>query len=179
MTGARTLARPYAKAVFAHAREHGRIDAWREELAFLSALCREPTLRRLIDDRRRSRRARAEALLAVAGDRLSPEACNLVRLLGEYGRLALLPVIAEVYETLRSEAEGRLPARLQSARPLDEALLARLVARLGERLGRPLDMAGVDVDPALLAGVTLRAGDRRLDASLRARLDGLRAALLR
>jgi len=49
--------------------------------------------------------------------------------------------------------------------------------RIGKRLGRDVRVA-VSIDPALLGGAVIRAGDTVIDGSLRGRLNKLADALL-
>ncbi|HHQ42768.1 MAG TPA: F0F1 ATP synthase subunit delta [Chromatiales bacterium] len=172
------IARPYARAAFAVAQAHGEVESWSRLLAFAAAAVRDPTLRAVLDSPRLTRARAAELMERVCADVLTPRGRNFLRLLAERRRLALLPEIAERFERLRAEAEGTVRAEVVSARPLDEAARARLAEALARRLGRRVELE-TRVDPALLAGAVVRAGDVVIDGSARARLRRLAERLAR
>jgi ATP synthase F1 delta subunit len=64
-----------------------------------------------------------------------------------------------------------------SALPLQEEEKARIRQELAARLDS-LGEIVFRVDPTILGGLILRVGDRVVDGSVRARMEGLRAALI-
>jgi F-type H+-transporting ATPase subunit delta len=65
---------------------------------------------------------------------------------------------------------------LVSAQPLDEVQQQNLSAALASKLDRTVNVS-VSVDPSLLGGVLIRAGDTIIDGSIRGRLTKLAEAL--
>ena len=86
-----TLARPYAKAVFAEASEKSALDAWSDDLATLSAFAADADLAKVLVHPSLTSEQQAQALIDVCGDKLNEAAKNLVAVLAENKRLALLP----------------------------------------------------------------------------------------
>jgi F-type H+-transporting ATPase subunit delta len=173
-----TLARPYARAVFELAREGGLYDAWSRRLAFGAAALRNPQVCRLLDDPRRPRAEQVQLLLDLCGEPLAPDLGNFLRLLADNGRLGVLPEISVAYGALRAEAEGRVDVEVRSAAPIDEGTRGALKRALERRLNRSVELANV-IDPSLIGGAVIRAGDLVIDGSVHGRLDGLAAALKR
>jgi F-type H+-transporting ATPase subunit delta len=173
-----TLARPYARAVFELACEGGLYDAWSRRLAFAAAALREPRVSSLLDDPRRTRAEQVQLLLDLCGEPLAPDLSNFLRVLADNGRLNVLPEIAAAYEALRAEAEGRVDVEVRSATPLDEGVRDALKRALERRLNRTVELANV-IDPSLIGGAVIRAGDLVIDGSVHGRLDGLATALKR
>ncbi len=177
-----TIARPYAQAVFALARERGELEAWSRRLGLLAAVVGDEGVRRLIGDPRLGREGAARLVLEVAkeglGEALGEEAERLVRLLAEHGKLALLPEIAQLYEARRAEEERKVEAEVRSAFPLDEGQEQAIAEALRRRLGREVSLRA-EVDPALLGGVVIRAGDWVVDGSVAGRLRRLASELAR
>ena len=159
-----TIARPYAEAVFAQARESGQIDAWSDALSVLSSIAGAP------------RKRLSDAILAIAGGDLSDEAKNLTRLLAENNRLSTLPEIAELFEGLKIENQGLREVHVLSAFDLNEAQLKGLATALKKRLGAEVELT-VETDPSLIGGVEIRAGDLVIDGSVRAKLRKLSTEL--
>ena len=108
----------------------------------------------------------------VAGAKLDAKLANFVRVLADNRRLALLPEIAARYETLRAVAENTVDVDVVSATALDAAQQEKLNASLSTRLKRRVRMR-ISVDPTLLGGLTVRAGDLVIDGSLKGRLQRL------
>jgi len=72
---------------------------------------------------------------------------------------------------------GVVPAVVTSAVPLSAEEAAAVQARVEAMTGSTVSLRS-EVDPSLVGGLTLRVGDRLLDASIRGRLERLRSQLL-
>jgi F-type H+-transporting ATPase subunit b len=76
-----------------------------------------------------------------------------------------------------AEAAGRGPLRIATAFEPSEAQRTELLQALDDALGKGGEVeADFERDPELLAGVTLRAGDRRVGWSVRHQVDALQRA---
>lgn len=167
-----TLARPYAEAVFRLARERKSLGPWSEMLKLAAAVARDPQMNRLIDNPRVPRERFVEFFLDVCGKKLDPDGANFIRLLTENRRIQLLPEIAALYETLRAEAETRVEAEVVSAAAVSAEQLQTIAAALKKRLGRDVSLA-TRLDPSLVGGIVIRAGDLVIDGSVRGKLGAL------
>jgi F-type H+-transporting ATPase subunit delta len=176
MAELKTLARPYAEAAFALAREHGQLAGWSKMLQLLAALVSDERIARLVADPRVSSARLLGLLLDIAGDKLDRDGKNFVRVLVENERLVLLPTVAAEFEQLRSAAEGVVEVEAISAFPLSESQLREISQGLKKRLGRELRITA-RVDPTLIGGVVVRAGDLVIDGSARGRLRDLATQL--
>jgi F-type H+-transporting ATPase subunit delta len=173
-----TLARPYARAVFELARDSRAYEQWSRRLGLAAEAMHNDDVRKLLDDPRRTPGRQVELLLDLCGEPNAPDLGNFFRMLADNGRLGVLPEIALAFEQLRDEAEGRIEVEVRSAAPLDDALRASLKAALERRLSREVELANV-IDPSLIGGAIIRAGDLVIDGSVHGRLEGLAAALKR
>jgi F-type H+-transporting ATPase subunit delta len=176
MAEAITIARPYATAVFRLAKEKNALARWSEMLSFLSLLAQDASLRALIDDPKVDDGELERLFLQLGGDRLDAEAGNLIRVLVEYGRLAVLPEIAAAFEQLKAEDEGSVEAEIIAAAQPSDALVASVVKQLQTRFGKTID-AHVKLDPALIGGLKIVIGDTVIDASVRGQLQELAYSL--
>jgi F-type H+-transporting ATPase subunit delta len=177
MAETRTLARPYARALFRLAREERTLPRWSEVLARLSEIVAEPQVRRLLDSPQATAGQRAEIVIAIGADRLDEQARNLVRLLSENRRLELIPDIAADYGALKAASENTIDVELSAPVPVDEAEQTRIREALQKRLGREVKLH-CDLDESLLGGAVIRAGDLVIDGSLKSRLERLTAAMV-
>ena len=171
-----TLARPYAEAVARLASESSEWSMWSERLGFLAMVAGDAQIQELAGNPSIPSDRVAEVLLSVLGDRLGAEGENLVRLLVENKRLALLPEIVAMFEALKAEQDGELTAHIISAFELDARQMAGMVAKLEARFGRKVT-ATQSVDDALIGGVVIQVGDEVMDASVRGGLAALAVTL--
>lgn len=173
-----TIARPYAQGVFQLAHSHGALAQWSEMLEFAAAVARDPNMRELLGSPRLTKQQMAQVFIDICGDRLDEQGKNLIRLLAENRRLPLLSAIAERYGELRAEAEKTVNARLISAQPTSEEARNKVAEALSKRLNRKVTLT-TEMDPQLLGGAIIRAGDLVIDGSVRGRLERLAATLSR
>ncbi|HEX7012205.1 MAG TPA: F0F1 ATP synthase subunit delta [Steroidobacteraceae bacterium] len=167
-----TLARPYAKAAFEVARERNSFARWSQMLAAGAAVVSDPRVERLLGNPRVPTSELTELVVAACGDSLDEPGRNFLETLSHNRRLDLLPHIAELFEGLRAEVENVADVHVTSAIELDQAQRDRLAAALKKRLKRDVRLH-CDVDPSLIGGAIVRAGDFVIDGSLKARLERL------
>ena len=173
MSQALTLARPYARAAFAIARDAGKLPGWSDALGFAARVAADPRVAALLGHPRLGRDD-AVALLAIDG--ADAVFADFLGLLFDNRRLPLLPEIAGLYDALRFEAEHVVKATITAAEALPAAEIETLKAALRRRFGREVEV-DTAVDPALIGGVLIDAGDVVIDGSLRGKLERLQAAL--
>ena len=170
------LARPYAVAAFKQADEEGKLGEWAEMLDLLAAVARDATVSGLVANPRVDRARLVELFIDVCGDRLSDTGRNFVKVVGEYGRFALLPDIAQRFAEERAAREGRNQVHVTSAFELSKSQRKNIVEAMEQRLGTRVTL-DCEVDDSLIGGVVIRAGDLVIDASLRGRLGQLAQTL--
>ena len=83
----------------------------------------------------------------------------------------------EEWERLLAEEERVLAVELTTAVELSDDEAREIVERIQEAAGRRVE-ASRSVDAELIGGLVLQAGSRRVDASVRGRLNQLREELL-
>ncbi len=171
-----TIARPYAEAVFRLADGAGSLAEWSDMLAALAQVSGDERMRAAMGDPNVPAAQVAGLFISILSGRLTGEGENLVRVLAENHRLALLMEIRTQYEALKNEREGVVEAEIQSAFELDPAQLTDLSARLEKHTGRKVRV-NVVVEKELIGGARILIGDQVIDASARAQLAALDSAL--
>jgi F-type H+-transporting ATPase subunit delta len=168
-----TLARRYAIAVASLAQERNAADRVGDDLATIASAIGERGeihdffVAPVID------RAEKERVLREAFEgRVEEIALNTLLLLVRKRRETLLGAILAEYRSLQLSARGAEKLRLTSARQLDDGEVKALVAQLERRYGKKFEVTRV-VDPAVIGGVRILMGDRRIDATIAGRLDAL------
>ena len=165
-------ARPYAMAAFKQADVEGRIAEWAEMLDLLLVVVSDPLMNVQISNPKVSRKQLAELVVDVCGDALSPTGRNFVRILCENRRLGVMRDITRAFHEVRARQEKRSDVVVTSAFELSPAQQNDINVVMTRRLGTRVDLR-VEIDPGLIGGVVIRAGDTVIDASLRGRLEQL------
>ena len=171
-----TIARPYAEAAFALARQHDELAKWSEMLTLLVGVYEDPQFQSAIAAPTITSNDIERLILGICGDRINGNARNFVQLLVANGRLPAIAEMRTLYEQLKSEAEGVVDAHISSAFPLDEGQLGQIVGLLAKRYNKKISPT-VDVDAELIGGIKVQVGDKVWDASVRGRLQGMAVAL--
>ncbi len=164
-----TVARPYAKAAFARAQADGRLGSWSGALARAALAVSDERVRGLFGSPAVTAAQLAELISDIAGSELDQQGRNFIALLAENGRLPLLPEISRIFDQFKADAERVVDVSITSAAPLGADERAKLVAALEKRFNRTVRVAA-DVDPTLIGGAVVRAGDLAIDGSVKARL---------
>jgi ATP synthase F1 delta subunit len=168
------LAQAYGRSLFDVARDRDKLDLLREQLGqFADALADNRDLELFFFSPYFStteKQAALDKLLEGADERL----LSFLDLLIENHRMPVVFRIRREYERLWEQERRLLPVVLTSAVELDEQTAADLSARIGERTGRTVQLT-TEVQPDILGGIVVRVGNSILDASIRNRLERLRA----
>ena len=169
MSLAITTARPYAQAAFEEAQKHADLKGWSAALTSLAEAVIHPEVRAVVTSPRVAK-SQVESLMdALLGSQAKAQQRNFVRVLAENQRMLLLPEIAAIFESLKSEAEKTVNVVVDSAFELSADQQKKIVQALKMRLGREIKLV-CNVNKELLGGVVIRAGDKVIDGSVRTRL---------
>jgi len=167
-----TIARPYAQAVFETASEEGKLGEWSEMLGLLDAVVSDAQMHAVLSNPKMDAAALSEFVLGVCGESLDEKGSNLVKVLADARRLAIVPEINKLFEQFRAEAEGVIEVSVTSAYELAAEQQAVISEAMAKRLGRKVEITS-DIDDSLIGGVVIRAGDSVIDASVKGRLKAL------
>ena len=178
MAELRTLARPYANAVFAVARQDSDLERWSRMLGFLVVAAGDPQMKLLLESPEIADEQKAFRLAEICGDELNDRARKLVQTLAANKRLDLFDDIREQYEALRVAEEQTLDVEVVSAFPLSDEQSAVIARALTAKYAKEVNLTSI-VDQSLLGGAIIRAGDTVIDGSVRGKLDKLAESLQR
>ncbi len=171
-----TIARPYAEAAFELARDQNALPVWSQMLKLASRVVSDPQVAQALDNPKFDSGAKESLLLSILGDGLNAEGRNFVKLLVEAGRITLMPAIAELFDTLKDQAEGVAKATIETAFPLEGNQLSELIASLERRFKRRIE-AEVVVKPDLIGGARITVGDEVIDGTVQERLRAMAVQL--
>ena len=170
-----TLARPYARAAFELAQEQRALDEWAGKLAFAAEVANDAQIAPLFGDPRIAPVQLASLFLPEGEPADSPFA-RFIGTLAENHRLHALPEVVALFEQLKRETERVLKVHVRSAAPMDANEVARLREVLRRRFNRDIELEQT-LDPSVLGGAVIDAGEMVIDGSVRGRLARLETAL--
>jgi F-type H+-transporting ATPase subunit delta len=166
----------YAGALYGLAKRKNALDAVSKDVAALAAEIARPATRSVVFNPRVEREAKRQQLAPVlAGANVLTR--NFVNLLLDKDRENVLKTLAAAWKRLSLEERGAVEGRVESARPLDPAVVSQIATRLSAQLGRTLTLEN-KVVPELLGGARVFAANRMIDWSVQGRLESLRRKLL-
>ena len=167
------VARVYADALFSVAKEHGKLDAVREQLAQVAdAISESHDLQVFFFSPYFSSAEKRDGIArAVSG--AEPELVNFLELLAEKHRMPVIFRIRDRFDELWAEENRQLEVRLTSAVELDPEVVNRVRAEIERQTDRKIELES-SVDEGIIGGLVLQVGNMVVDASLRGRLERLR-----
>ncbi len=174
----RTVARPYARAVFEFAVSESRLERWEHLLAGLATALERPEIKWILSHPRASAEDRLEVLELALARRLEITERNFLKLLIVHQRWNEVCDIAALYSEMRRTAASETECQVTTALTIDETAQTRWRVEFEKRLGRRVHLV-FHIDPMLIGGARIRIGDRVWDGTVRGRLDLLSRALTR
>jgi F-type H+-transporting ATPase subunit delta len=171
MTGNFTsIARPYALAAFEYALAKNALPAWEELLQSAATVVEDPLIITFMASPEVSAQQLVELFCEVLASQLNEEQKNFIRLLAEHRRFSVLPDIVAQFKQYREAHEKTVTVDVASAIELDEKQKISLSQALEKRLQLKVTLV-CTVDPDLLGGAIIRAGDKVIDGSVRGKLN--------
>lgn len=175
MTGD-AVARSYAEVLYELASERGLVDDVLAQLDQLRAVAaRAPELQRALASAALPN-GEKRRLIAICLPDAPPLLLHFFAVLIGKRRAAHALRVAEAFRARVERARNIRAAVVRSAVPLTDAEREAVRARLETITGARVRLS-LAVDPAIIAGLVVELDDRRIDLSLRGRLDGLRQRL--
>lgn len=169
-----SLSGRYASALFDLASEAGTVSAVEADLDTLAAALTESgELRDVTTNPELSRKTQGSAIAAVAAHLgVSALTKNFLGVLAQNRRLGHLGDIIRAFRSIAAAQRGEVTAEVASAHALTDAQLETLKSKLTAREGRTVKLHST-VDPDLLGGLVVTIGSKRIDGSIRTRLNSL------
>jgi F-type H+-transporting ATPase subunit delta len=172
-----SAARRYAEAAFQLATRDDALDAYGDGLHLAVRMLGGDEVLGILRNPARPLRERVDLVDTLLAKRVPEPVRKIVGLLVARGRVDELGAVAGEYHRLLNRHNGVVEAVATSAAPLNGAETDALRRKVAQMTGRTVDLR-VEVDEALIGGLTVRVGDTLYDASVRGRLERLRERLV-
>ena len=165
----------YAQAIFDLALENDQVEQWGEDLAVVAEAFQDSDFTALMKHADMSAVNKLAATAAVLAG-VNVMVRNLVDLLVSKNSVDAIAGVHSGYTELLDRHLGRQRVQITTAVPLEAAETERITAFVTGLVRREVVLT-TKVDESIVGGLVIQIGDRLLDGSTKARLDGLRNRL--
>lgn len=178
------LARPYAKAVFADAKETRQLGIWSVVLNAFSKIIEDKQIAQLIINPQISKKDIKELLLyliqtiQVEVNLLKGKIDCFLQLLIDEKRLTTLPSITFLYHQLLNDYYGLVEAEVICTFSLSAEHREQIKRKLKKRFHSRIKLKVIE-DKSLLGGAIIRVNNWVIDGSIKSKLIQLAASLKR
>jgi F-type H+-transporting ATPase subunit delta len=174
----KTIATPYAEALLQVAESRKETDTVADQArAVLSVWNASPELRAAMASPVLEPEAKKAALAKLFNEQLTPSFQNLLKLLADRQRIAVLDAVLSRFLELYRELRQITLAKVTSATPLTDEQQQQLNAKVQAIAGTDAVEFDLAVDPSLIGGFVVSMGSRVIDASLSGQVRRLGLAL--
>ena len=175
MENLKTIARPYAQAVFSIALKDKSFSVWQDRLTFFSAVAKEPSMRQFVS----GVLSTDKSLLAfseVCREHADESSRRLLEVMASNQRLNALPEVAEHFSELYLQWLKEIEVEVVSAYPLTSEQELALQQALEKRFSQKIKL-NCHLDTDLIGGLRIKIGDEVIDGSLRDKLTRMKKLL--
>jgi F-type H+-transporting ATPase subunit delta len=168
----------YATSLLDLANDSKQAQAIGTELAALGEIIRQnPSFGAFLSDPGIRHEERTEMMDKVWGGKVTPLMKSFLGVVNLKNAMRKLPEIADAYDDLLDEQQGKVEVDVTVAQKLSPEQLEQVRQRVGAALGKDA-VVHQYVDESIIGGLVLRVQDKLIDASVRNQLQAMREQLL-
>src|SRR5438034_1557379 len=168
----------YATALIELANERQLTQPIADELDGLrQVLAQNPTFRAFLSDPSIGEMERTEVLKKVFAGKVQPLLEHFLEVVAAKGRLGQLDQIADAYDDLLDEQQGKIEVDVTVAQKLTPDQLEQVRQKVSAALNKDA-VVHQYVDDSIIGGLILRVQDKLIDASVKTQIQKLREQLL-
>lgn len=168
---AKLVAKVYGDALFAAAKEAGRMDdIYGEVHELLKIFEANAELQKMLDNPKVIREEKESVIENVFRGRISDEIVELMKLMIAKGRYSQLESVFEYYIGLVKEEKKIGVAQVTTALELTEGQKSEITKKLLDTTAYESFEMNYAVDKSLIGGMVIRIGDRVVDSSIKTKL---------
>ncbi len=154
----------------------GNLASWDEMLSAVAGITADERMANWLQSPHSTASKAVEIIVEALGGEVDARFQGYLGVLADNDRLALCTESSRLFQQLRQHAEKRLEVRVVSATPLQGSETERMQAALAKRFDCEISLNN-DVDPGVLGGAIIYAGDQVIDGSITGRLKRLENSL--
>lgn len=174
---AELVAKRYSSALFDVALEENRVDAFKEELLFITDCLREYSqLKEILASPLIQLHEKKDIVTQIFKDKVKPEILNFLYILMDKRRQSFLQEITSEFVALADASQNMLSATAITASPLKIEDLLVLQAKLSKSSGKNVHLTN-QVNKDIIGGILIQMGDKVIDGTVKNRLGQLKEQL--
>lgn len=174
---AKLVVKRYATALFDLAQSDNTLQKYQEEVSFVRDVFKnEPDFMTYLEDHKVTLEDKVELVQKAFDKKVSDPIVGLLVLMLQKGRQSDIEEVLEAFLDYALEASGVMKATVTSATKLSEMQLMTLKEKLEAATQKQIEL-NVIVEPAILAGLIVRVGDKVVDASYRGEIETMKKEL--
>lgn len=174
MTG---IGNAYAQGLYALAKDEGLTETVLQQLSTLhTAFVEEPDFLRLLSVPNMSKQEKLSVLDNSFRGKVHPYILNFLKLLTEKSKIRHFPQCCVAFREQYNDDHGILPVKAVTAVALSPAQTEKLTKKLCAITGKTVELTN-RIDPTCLGGIRLDYDGKRVDGTVKNRLDGISATL--
>lgn len=167
----------YAQALYSLAKEEEATCRILQELKALdAAFAQEPDFLRLLSTPNLNKDERIKIIDSSFRGKVHPYVLNFLKLLAQKGHVSSFQSCVKAYREQYNADNGIISVQVVSAVPLTDTQQEKLLNRLETVTGKKAELQ-LRVDPNCIGGIRLDYDGRRVDGTVRNRLDSIREML--
>jgi F-type H+-transporting ATPase subunit delta len=166
----------YAKALLELAIEQQKLESIESNMSRILEAAKETNEFQVFLDSPIINLDKKVAVLNSLFGEFEPLTLSFLALITKNGRERLITEIAQSYISQLKEFKGIVPISITSARKLDEATKATILAKINATITGTLEITEL-VDESLIGGFIVTMGDKQIDASVASQLARMKQEL--
>ena len=171
------IANAYAQGLYALAGEETLQETILQQMeALREAFDREPGFYRLLSAPNISKQEKIDVVDTSLRDKVHPYLLNFLKILTERGYAAAFSKCCDAFRRQYNAEFGILPVQAVTAVPLNPGQIEKLTEKMSAITGKTVLLTNV-ADPACLGGVRLDYDGKRVDGTVKNRLNSIAAVL--
>ena len=174
MNVSQAVARVYAQALFDMGVEEGILGQIYDDLHGIQAAAEAvPEAEAFLQSPKLKREDKKRIMDELFKDKVCRPVLGLLHVLIEKRREPVLDNIVDEFSKYRDEHEGRVHARVTTAKPLPEDQKEALIKALEKVSGKTVDLKE-RINPAVIGGIRVNLGDAVMDGTILRKMNELR-----
>ncbi|QCI24128.1 F0F1 ATP synthase subunit delta [Buchnera aphidicola (Muscaphis stroyani)] len=161
----KTIARPYAEAIFYIAIQKNTIEEWKKILILINEISSNEKIKHFLSGAL-SPKYLASVFISISKDLINKEAENFIRLLAQNQRLNILKNILNEFLNLEALHKNIIYVELTSSFHLENTQIIQIKNTLEKILLKKIKFI-YKIDQYILSGIILKINDTVLDFSMR------------
>lgn len=171
------IGKNYGSALFSIAIDEGKQEEILGELTTINDILNENSdFKKMLNTPSITMKEKIQVLSSVFEGRIDENTYNFLCLLTEKGRILYLNEITDEYRGLYNNYYDLTEVRVTTAIPLSDELRTKVIKKLETITGKNVTIIE-EIDADIIGGIIVNYDNTQIDASVKTKLDGLRAEI--